>query len=48
MKSCYEIDCGNAVYFVIMAHKFRPIGQFAGYDMPTSPINTGEESISNL
>lgn len=28
--------------------KMRPIGQFAGYDMAISPINTGDVAISNL
>ena len=29
-------------------NKIRPIGQIAGYDMPISPINTGDVAISNL
>jgi len=28
--------------------KNRPIGQIAGCDMATSPINTGDVAISNL
>lgn len=31
-----------------LSGKSRPIGQFAGYDMAISPINTGDVAISNL
>ena len=38
---------GNVESVTITSY-FRPIGQIAGCDMATSPINTGDVAISNL
>ena len=43
-----KIATPHSTFYQFQSNKKRPIGQFAGYNIPTSLINTGDVGISNV